>query len=140
MKEHPLSIQTRKSLTDPNFETKPGYCYRLFRENRQSVYGHQFDKYDDDSDRPTAKKAEENWRESPYVVTKAQGYAIGDVYFYGDHGPDGHVGTRIPGNLIADNSITHHGRIQGGKGVRPLEELGEPTTVIRLPLYVPRRR
>lgn len=138
--EHPLSKAARQAPENNKIERRKSYCYRAFRQLRQAVYGSQFDQYDDDSERPTAKKAERRWADSPYVVDQDKGTLPGDVFFFGDHGPDGHVGIRVPGNLLFDNSESSVGRVVGAKGFRRLQDMGKPTLVIRLPRTGRRRK
>lgn len=134
--EHPLATQAEEALTDDDFEREPGYCQRFVRQVRQAVYGHQYDQYDASS----AKESAALWRHSSLAVDPEQGSQVGDIlYFEHGHGPNGHVVIRIPGNLVAENSIAHNTPHHRGKGTRKLWQLGTPSLIVRLPAIVTRR-
>lgn len=67
-------------------------------------------------------------------LCKTNGSVPGDVLFYElGHGPHGHVVTRIPGNLGAENSTAHAPEGESdGRGTRPLARIGTPTLIVRL--------
>jgi hypothetical protein len=128
--EHPLSIEARNSSDDPDVTDVPGWCKRAVRQVQAKVYGSQFAEYFEGDD---AKQCSENFAGSEYEVPEGHGTAVGDIFFYDDHGPHGHVGIRIPGNRLWENSIVHGSGNQGGKGTRWLKRVGTPTRVVRLP-------
>jgi hypothetical protein len=47
--------------------------------------------------------------------------------------PAGHVGIRVAGNRVAENSTTRVGRVQGAKGFRTLDQFGKVDLIVRLP-------
>lgn len=65
----------------------------------------------------------------------SNGTVPGDVcFFLGQrHGPHGHVGIRIPGNLLAENSTYHAPEGQeDGRGTRELSTVGFVSVAVRL--------
>lgn len=66
-------------------------------------------------------------------LCKAKSSVPGDVLFFEKgHGEHGHVVTRIPGNLVAENSVVHAPEGQkDGRGTRPLGSLGKPSLIMR---------
>lgn len=117
------------SLTDAGFETTPGYCLRWVRQVVQAHYGHPVWKVPQGYDAREAMA----WlcRDGDAEPHAGMGL-IGSVLFYDGphHGEHGHVVIRIPGNLVAENSIVHH---PDGRGTRRIELLGSPSAVWNLP-------
>jgi len=120
------------AIQDPRFEDQPGYCQKFVRQVIQKVYGDKFDRYA----LASAKDSAQAWLGSPYAIRTSDlaDTQIGDI-LYKQHtsGRFGHVGIRVAGNLVAENSSTFRGRLAGAKGFRTLEQYGAFDVVVRLP-------
>lgn len=131
-KQHGSSIaaMARHALTAGGFERGRSMCQRWTRQVRQAVYGHKYDQYDG----ATAEAARKLWSTSPYAVAPERGSLIGDIlYKRGTPSqPAGHVGIRIAGNRVAENSSVHFDG-HDGRGTRSLEEFGKVDLIVRLP-------
>lgn len=118
-----------KALTAHNFETRPHYCQRWVRQVIESVYGDRFDAFSAD----TALHAGLRWRKSKYNVPLTEGCTQGDLlYKLTGSGGDGHVGIRIMGNMVAENSSVHWDG-SDARGRRTLKEFGNFDVIVRLP-------
>ncbi len=117
------------ALTSSRFETRAHYCQRWVRQVVQSVYGNHYDWMFEASAKLTARTASEGGLEIPME----QGSTIGDL-LYKTHGSGGagHVGIRIAGNRVAENSSVHWGEDRDARGVRSLKEFGNFDMIIRL--------
>lgn len=95
----------------------------------QAVYGDRFDEYWRDSALHTGLA----FRSSPYNVPLTQGSTQGALlYKLHGSGGDGHVGIRVMGNMVAENSSVHwDGRDARGK--RTLREFGNFDVIVILP-------
>lgn len=125
-----LAAMAVKALTAKGFESTPGYCQRFFRQVRQAVHAHNYDAYDG----ATAEQSRKLWLGTPFAVAPEHGSVIGDVLYKKatPNQPDGHVGIRIAGNKVAENSTVHSGKF-GGRGVRSLEDFGHYDLIVRIP-------
>lgn len=68
----------------------------------------------------------------PELIAR-NGSVPGDVLFFEiGHGEHGHVGQRVPGNRLAENSVAHAplGK-KDGRGTRSLLKVGKPSLVVR---------
>jgi hypothetical protein len=125
----PLITAAKHGLSDPHFITLPHRCQQWLRQVVQSVYGSQFDDFWKGSAATTGRC----FQHSPYAVPLANGSQPGDIlYKLKGSGGDGHVGIRLPGNLVAENSSVHwDGR--DARGTRTLKEFGNFDLIVRLP-------
>jgi hypothetical protein len=124
-----LAIAARLAVTAPGYATEPGQCQHFIREVIEAEYGLDYEEYRAGS----AKEAGKLWKKSPYAVDPKEGSIIGDIlYKVNCAGKFGHVGIRIPGNRVAENSSAH---VQEGdaRGFRSLEEFGKYDLIVRLP-------
>jgi hypothetical protein len=130
-----IAAQAVKAVTaKTGFEKKPTFCQRFARQVVQRVYGSKYDKYF----KGTALETMEAFRDSPYAVDPKRGSVPGDLLYKGraKSGPAGHVGIRVEGNRVAENSsfhITHEGDKEA-RGFRTLQQFGEPDLIVRLPI------
>lgn len=125
-----LAARARKALRAPGYVSTEGMCQKFVRQVVQATYGHRFDRYHGAS----AEHSRRLWSSSPYVVSPGSGSVPGDIlYKKGTKmNPFGHVGIRIAGNQVAENSTVHGGEF-GGRGIRTLEDFGPVDMVVRLP-------
>lgn len=128
----------KSAITNRAFELKSGYCSRFARQVVQSAQRSTKYEYLFGS---SAKITANNFLNSPYGFywpsQRAKlGGSIqpGDLLFkrYGSGG-FGHVGVYAGNNLVAENSSTRYGRVQGAKGYRTLTQFGYFDVVGRLP-------
>jgi hypothetical protein len=83
----------------------------------------------------TARISALRFKKSPYFVPLKHGSKIGDILFK-THGSGGfgHVGIRIEGNRVAENSSVHVGEYDNeARGIRTLKEFGDYDVIVRLP-------
>lgn len=130
-----LAASARRALTAVGFVKRSGMCQKFARQNVQFVYGSQFDKFH----KATAELSRAAWANSIYSVPLHHGSRVGDIlYKRGTPSqPEGHVGIRVAGNLVAENSSVHGGD-GDARGLRGLSAFGKPDLIVRLP-NVPRR-
>jgi hypothetical protein len=96
----------------------------------QAVYGSKFDEFWSTSARLTGRR----FKKSPYAVNLTNGSVVGDLlYKLNGSGGAGHVGIRIAGNRVAENSSVHWDGIDA-RGIRTLREFGHFDLIVRLPL------
>ena len=128
------------ALKADGFPTRPGYCQMWVRLVVESVYGKQFEALIHE---PSAGAA--GWRfkeDGEFVVPLERGSVPGDLlYKLTGSGGYGHVGIRVPGNLVAENSSVHitDGRDRDARGCRTLREYGDFDVIVRLPSKRARR-
>lgn len=80
-----------------------------------------------------AKQAGHWYRDNGFAV-EHDGFdnsKVGDIIFWFD-GNHGHVGIRIPGNKIAENSSVHSSGGSDARGTRHLANLRKPDCIVRL--------
>src|SRR6476660_5629063 len=127
-----LAHKASEALTAKSgFEKQSGYCCRFVRQVIQAVYGNKYDKYF----KASAYETMLAFKDSPYAVklTKGElggGSVIGDILFKGNKtsGKFGHVGIRVAGNKIAENSSAHFNEKEGdhdARGTRSLQAWGD---------------
>lgn len=128
-----LATKAEKNLTGPNIthgNTSGGHCAGFARENIWQVYG-QSSSYSP----PTGLDAiaQYDWfKKRGLTVPKKNGSVIGDLlYKFG--GTHGHVGVRIAGNRVAENSSVHGVGDEDARGIRTLKQFGEFDGIVRLP-------
>ncbi len=112
-------------------DSRRGMCQKFVRETIQSLYGNKFDHHH----RKTAELSRKSWLQSGYSLDPSHGSVIGDILYKGPTArvPAGHVGIRVAGNKVVENSSTRIGRFRGAYGIRSLEEFGTVKTIVRLP-------
>lgn len=81
-----------------------------------------------------AKQCAEWYREKHPELCHENGSVPGDILFWEEgHGPHGHVGARVPKNMLAENSTAHAPQDEeDGRGYRFLKRLGEPSLIVRV--------
>lgn len=127
-----LATRAKGALTAKGFESKSGYCQKWTRQTVQSLFGKKYDKYW----KPSAVETMEEFRGSPYAVPVENGSVIGDILYKGTKtsGRYGHVGIRIAGNKVAENSSAHTSDTdREARGTRSLEAFGKYELIVRLP-------
>lgn len=119
------------AVTDRSYPLEKLWCQRFVKLIVRKFAGGRYDAYH----KASAELSRQAWAKSPYAVDPRRGSVIGDIlYKAGDaKNPDGHVGVRVPGNRVAENSSTGLGRVQGAKGYRSLEQFGKVDLIVRLP-------
>jgi len=119
-------------LTAPGFETEPGMCLRW---TRQVVISRMAGGRWPCPQGLDAKQALIYIRRNRPDLVAINGSVPGDIIFLtgGSHGPHGHVGIRIYGNVLAENSTVHyHAPRFDARGTRGLRDLDGIITVVRL--------
>lgn len=131
-----LAEQAVKGLTDNRSAKTAGYCQKWVRQQIQKTYGSRFDKYMAES----ATLTMEAFRDSPYFVEVDRdqlggGSVPGDILYKGTKtsGRFGHVGIRILGNKVAENSSSHVSGRGDARGTRSLQAFGKFEGIVRLP-------
>ncbi len=128
-----LAGNAQKNLTDsdisPNNRT-PGHCAGWARETIWETYTAK-SKYSPPSGLDA--KAQYRWFEARgLIVPIARGSVVGDIlYKFG--GRHGHVGIRIGGNRVAENSSVHGIGEEDARGIRTLNSFGQVDGIVRLP-------
>ncbi len=116
-------------LTFKGFIKEPHCCQMWVRQVYESVYDERFDDFQKD----TAILAGRAWKRSRYAVLLRNGSVPGDLlYKLHGSGGDGHVGIRLPGNIVAENSSVHWDG-KDARGTRTLKEFGNFDLIVRLP-------
>ena len=125
-----LAAAAVSAVTNPAFERRGGYCQRVVRQVVQGAHGNRYDRFH----KATAEASRKAWIAGGYAVSPQNGSVIGDILYKAATRdvPEGHVGIRVAGNRVAENSTTSLGRLQGAKGFRTLEEFGSVKTIVRL--------
>jgi len=132
-----LAIIARRAIRTPpdGWPLKPGWCQMFVRLCIQSLYGRKYNAIFSDS----AKSTAEEWRLHGYgfAPTSATEYRQGDI-LYKEGGTYGHVGIwvgRVNGSdvpLVAENSSTSLGRVNGALGYRTIGQFRQVDWVVRL--------
>jgi hypothetical protein len=127
-----LAAKAVAALTEPGFEKTAGYCQKFTRQVVQSALGHQYDKFF----KASAVETMNAFKKSPYAVPVANGSQIGDILYKGTKtsGKYGHVGIRVAGNKVAENSSSHVSEgDRDARGTRSLDAFGAYELIVRLP-------
>jgi hypothetical protein len=124
-----------KALTQSGFTTARSHCQMFLRQNIQRVYGPLFDQYH----KASAKESAQAWQKTRLWLAGGHPSVPGDILYYTspEHGEYGHVAVRIHDNRVAENSVVHFDETGDGRGTRPLEALGKPSLIVRLPEPTP---
>ncbi len=126
---HPLAKAAVHALTSSNYPTKGGRCQEWTRKVWQAVYGHKFDFAWKD----TAALASRAFAGTHYDVPLHRGSKPGDILYResGNNG-SGHVGIRVAGNMVAENSSLHDDDDHDARGLRTFDEFGPIERIVRL--------
>jgi hypothetical protein len=150
MMNQKLAVVTADRMTRGVGIRVPLYCQRWVRECVQEVYGGDYDEFWAGSAKATARRflaaAKANTLPTGVKVIETSDpfdTQLGDLlYRLSGSGGFGHVGIRIGGNKVAENSVTKFGRTKGAIGWRhllvcqaPVETgwWGSIEVVVRLP-------
>jgi len=108
-----------------------GMCQAWTRECYEQLYGLMFE----DHHKASAHLAMRSWQNTPYAVDASEGSLPGDILYIAAswRNRHGHVGIRVLGNRIAENSTRRSGRVRGGVGFVSLAEFGRVSLIVRLP-------
>ena len=126
-----MAQEAMAAITDPAVTAEDGWCSRFVRQVTEKVYGTKF-----------AHLFRSDAILTAYAFRDAQLAAVpqwravqpGDILFQtSGHGSHGHVAIYVGSGLVAENSSTSIGRVQGAKGFRSLKQFGEYQLVGRLP-------
>jgi hypothetical protein len=127
-----LGKQAEEALTAKGFESRSGYCQRWVRQVVQKMYGSEFNEYF----KASAYETMLAFKDSPYAVDPEKGSVIGDILYKGrkTSGKYGHVGIRVAGNKVAENSSAHVSETdREARGTRTLDAYGAYELIVRLP-------
>ncbi len=131
-----LADNAVKAVTSPKgYEKGKSMCQRFVRQNVQEVHG---DKYNAFMKASAKLSGEAFLRDGRFVVPKERGSVPGDIlYILDGSGGFGHVGIRVAGNRVAENSVVHFNASGGkdGRGFRDLDDFGldRVDVIVRLP-------
>ena len=126
-----VASAAKKALRGSSFETKRRNCLRFVRQVVGSVKAGGWPL----AIGPNAWEAFELLRDKGYSVPLSNGSQIGDLLFKAptEKVPEGHVGIRIEGNRVAENSSFHAATDDDdARGTRSLREFGRIAGIIRL--------
>jgi hypothetical protein len=126
-----ISEAAKKALRSSGFETKRNNCLRFVRQ----VVGSVRPKAWPLPIGPNAWEAYQLLRDKGYEIPLSHGSQIGDLLFKAptEAVPQGHVGIRIEGNRVAENSSFHaNSDDDDARGTRSLKEFGRVAAIIRL--------
>jgi hypothetical protein len=125
---HPLAKAALNGLRDARTTHEPHQCEKWARQVKERVYGAKFSAWQ----RHNAMMTAMAFKEAGYAVSLASGSKEGDLLYkiYGSGG-DGHVGIRLAGNVVAENSSVHWDG-SDARGLRTLAEFGNFDLIIRL--------
>lgn len=119
----------KRALTANGFEKRPHYCQRWVRQLLESEYGMMYAPLCLEN----AVLSGKAFLRGGYGIPLKNGSVPGDLlYKLTGSGGDGHVGVRIPGNLVAENASLHWDG-KDARGTRTLKEFGHFDLIIRLP-------
>lgn len=127
-----LSDVASMALKAPSFPSEPNLCSMWVRLVTDEFYGkdafrHLFG--------ASARISAMRFKKSPYAVPLKRGSKPDDILFrFGGNNGFGHVGIRIPGNRVAENSSVHVGEDDDeARGIRSLSHFGDWDLTVRLP-------
>ncbi len=126
---HPLAIAALHSLRSRETTKEPHQCEKWARQVKERVYGAKFSPLQ----RHNAMMTAMAFKEAGFSIPLACGSIEGDLLYkiYGSGG-DGHVGIRLRGNVVAENSSVHWDG-SDARGLRTMAEFGNFDVIIRLP-------
>ena len=122
--------------TSGRFVSTPGYCEEFVRQVIQSVYGSIYD----DLYAASAWDTADNWISAGKAMpANTTPYENGDLFFkQASDQPNGHASCYVgpvPGvgtDMVASNSVTQIGRINGARGFRTLAQWGKLDVLVRI--------
>jgi hypothetical protein len=118
-------------IATSGFETRAGQCKRWIRQvtTIAQVPAEMRPPFEID-----ARQCAEWYRTHHPELCVSNGDVPGDLLFYENgHGPHGHVGIRLYGNVLGENSTAHAPEDEpDGRGTRRLWQVGKPSLVVRL--------
>jgi hypothetical protein len=128
-----LNDEAIAAIAADGFETRPHYCSRWVRQVVEAVCPGDFDALFG----ATAVETGNNFRAAGYTVPLASGTVLGDILvkMHGSGGA-GHIGIRVLGNRMAENSSVHWSSEDDqpdARGFRSLVEFGHFDLIIRIP-------
>jgi (p)ppGpp synthase/HD superfamily hydrolase len=122
-----------QAVTQEGFEEGRSMCQRFVRQCVEKEFGKKFEGLIHQS---TAREAALAFQENGlYVIPLEQGSIPGDLlYKIEGSGGFGHVGIRVTGNRVAENSVVHFEASGGkdGRGFRSLHDFGHFDLIVRL--------
>jgi hypothetical protein len=126
-----LAAQANRTIKHAGTDSTSGMCQKAVRETIQHEYGDIYDAYH----KGRAEASRRAWIRGGFAVDPEHGSVVGDILYKAPtrNVPAGHVGIRVAGNKVAENSSTSVGRVRGAYGFRTLEEFGAIKTIVRLP-------
>lgn len=131
-----LAQRATEALTaEKGFTKTPGMCQKWLRQVVQSLYGNTYNRYF----KASAYETMLAFENSPFAVKPENGSLPGDILYKGrkTSGKHGHVGIRLTGNKVAENSSYHVLNDPPGKvdarGTRTLFQYGDYELIVRLP-------
>ncbi len=126
---HPLAVAAVNGLRSRETTKEPHQCEKWARQVKQLVYGGKFTALQC----PNAMLTAIAFKEAGCSIPLSCGSTEGDLLYkiYGSGG-DGHVGIRLAGNVVAENSSVHWDGTDA-RGLRTLAEFGNFDMIIRLP-------
>ncbi len=126
---HPLAKTALKGLRDAKTTREPHQCEKWARQAKEAAYGLKFGAFQ----RYNAFMTANAFREAGFSIPLDHGSKEGDLlYKLHGSGGDGHVGIRLAGNMVAENSSVHWDGTDA-RGLRTLAEFGNFDLIIRLP-------
>jgi hypothetical protein len=139
-----LAKQAEIGLTDKSSVSEAGMCQKFQRQQIMATYGQKkYEKYFQKYMKPSAYETMMAFKKSPYAITPdpdvlGGGSVVGDILYKGrkTSGKFGHVGTRIAGNKVAENSSSHVNPAaadRDARGTRSLASYGAFELIVRLP-------
>ena len=126
-----LAAQAIRQVKSAGTDSSDGMCQKMIREAVQDEYGDRYDDYH----KGTAEASRRAWVAGGFGIDPTNGSVVGDILYKAPTArvPAGHVGIRVSGNRVAENSSTTVGRVRGAYGYRSLDEFGSVKTIVRLP-------
>ena len=126
-----MIAEAQASMSSNKYTKRPGLCAQHIRK---ILWASVPEKY-----RPPVIRTA--WLQ--FLWFKARGYSVpvesgsvpGDILYKKPTitNPAGHVGIRVPGNFVAENSTYHYKRTRDARGYRNVTEFGRIDGIVRLP-------
>ncbi len=133
------ALATKAKILNDDCESRAGWCQRWTREKLIQTYGQKkYEKYFERYMKDDAYLTMLAFKKSKYAVPVENGSVVGDILYKGrkTSGTFGHVGIRIAGNKVAENSSSHVNPRAGdhdARGTRSLDAYGAYELIVRLP-------
>lgn len=126
-----IAAKAKVALTAKDFVTRRGNCLRFVREVITDLKLGAWPLYIG----PDAWQAFKLLHAKGWSVPVERGSVVGDIIFKAPtpRNPHGHVGIRIPGNLVAENSSRHaRSDWEDARGICTLKQFGPIAGIVRL--------